>query len=280
MRLIRATIGTLPLDLNVASPLRPYPSAYDQEFTFSRIGMVQRRMVWGYLDQMLHMPGMEVLELNCGTGTDAVHMARNGHHVVATDISEEMLKVARHKAQQLGVEDRIDHIRAGFDDLANLTLSPADLVLSNFGGLNCIDAQHLAELVDPVADALKPGGRFIAVLMPDRCFMETTHHLMGGRFGAAFARGRHDPVWAGLSGTGAVTWYHDPALLERLFASRFNVIATRPVGLFVPPTFLEARYGHRTSLLERAARWDERLSRWKWTARYADHYLIDLERVR
>ena len=102
----------------MASLLQSDPSAYDREFTFSRIGMVQRRMVWGYLDRMLQMPGMTVLELNCGTGTDAIHLARNGHRVLATDISEEMLKVAREKARQLGVEQRIEHLRIGFDDLA------------------------------------------------------------------------------------------------------------------------------------------------------------------
>jgi SAM-dependent methyltransferase len=264
----------------MASPLFPDPSAYDREFTFSRIGMAQRRMVWGYLDRMLQAPGMQVLELNCGTGTDAVHLARNGHRVLATDISEEMLKVAREKARQFGVEDRITHLRLGFEDLKRLATPPVDLVLSDFGGFNCIDADHLNDLVAPIADALKPRGRFIAVLMPDRCVSETIYHFLRGEWKEAFRRGRHDPVWAGLSGTGAVTWYHAPNAFRYAFASRFRVVNIRPIGLFVPPTHLEHRFGHRRAMLERLARWDERLSHWEWTARYADHYLIDLERTR
>jgi SAM-dependent methyltransferase len=264
----------------MASPLAPDPSAYDREFTFSRIGMVQRRMVWGYMDHMLQMPGMHVLELNCGTGTDAVHLARNGHRVIATDLSEEMLKVAREKARQFGVEDRIQHQRLGFDEIQVLSIPPVDLVLSNFGGLNFIDADHHARLVDPIADALKPGGRFIAVLMPDRCMAETVYHLLRGRWSEAFRRGRHDPVWAGLSGSGAVTWYHAPERLIQTFSSRFRLVHIRPIGLFVPPTYLEHRFGHRTALLERLARLDTRFARWRWTARYADHFLVDLERIR
>lgn len=264
----------------MASPLAPDPSAYDREFTFSRIGMVQRREVWGYMDHMLQMPGMQVLELNCGTGTDAVHLARNGHRVLATDLSEEMLKVAREKARQFGVEDRIQHRRLSFDDVADLAIPPVDLVFSNFGGLNCIDADHLKQLVDPIADVLKSGGRFIAVLMPDRCMAETAYHFLGGRWTEAVRRGRHDPVWAGLSGSGVATWYHDPAFLTSAFKSRFRVVNIRPIGLFVPPTYLEHRFGHRSALLEKLARWDTRLAQWKWTARYADHYLVDLERVR
>ena len=42
-------------------------SAYDREFTYSRIGLAERREVWNYLDPLLNTPAMEVLELNCGT---------------------------------------------------------------------------------------------------------------------------------------------------------------------------------------------------------------------
>jgi len=264
----------------MASPLQPDPSAYDREFTFSRIGMVQRRMVWGYLDHMLYMPGMQVLELNCGTGTDAVHLARSGHRVLATDISDAMLELAREKARQFGVEDKIEHRRLGFDDLEHLSTPPSDLVFSNFGGLNCIDTDHLKGMVDPIAHALKPGGRLIAVLMPDRCVAETIHYLLRAQWKEAFRRGRHDPVWAGLSGAGVPMWYHAPRTVHALFNDRFRVVNIKPIGLFVPPTYLEDRWGHETALLERLARWDERSARWPWLARYADHYLIDLERTR
>lgn len=261
----------------MASPPSPDPSAYDREFTFSRIGMVQRRMVWSYLDHMLRMPGMQVLELNCGTGTDAVHLARHGHKVLATDISGEMLRTAREKARQFGLEDRISHMRIGFDDLARLALPPSDLVLSNFGGFNLVAPDHLAELVDPIASALKPGGRLVAVLMPDRCASETLHHLFRGELKQAFKRGRHDPVWAGLSGTGALTWYHAPDRFAGAFEKRFRAINVRPIGLFVPTTHFERQLGHRARLLARLARWDERFGELQWTARYADHFLIDLE---
>lgn len=271
-----------PHDLRglMASHLSRHPSAYDQEFTFSPIGVVQRRMVWDHLDHMLRMPGMNVLELNCGTGTDAVHMARNGHRVVATDISAEMLKVAREKARQMGVEDRIVHERLGFDDLAERRWPLSfDLVLSDLGGLNCIDGDHLKYLVDPIADSLKPGGRFIAVLMPDRCLAETVHYFLRGRWRDAFKRGRHEPMWAGLSGTGVATWYHDPAFVRKAFADRFKVVGLRPIGLFVPPAAMGEVVQHRPRLLDRLARLDERTNDWSWAARYADHYLIDLERT-
>lgn len=254
-------------------------SAYDREFTFSRIGMAQRDQVWRYLDPLLTTPAMDVLELNCGTGIDAVHVARSGHRVLATDISGEMLKVAADTVRQHGVEDRVRLEPMAFHQLAfRQWRSRFHLVLSDFGGLNCIDGDDLAALRDPIADALDPGGRFIAVIMPDRCLAETAYFLMKGRWGEAFRRGRHEPVWAGLSGSGVHTWYHAPARMIGAFRSRFRVVNVRPIGFFVPPSYLEPALRDRPGTVLRLGRWDARVGGWRPLARYADHYLIDLER--
>ncbi|WP_199899091.1 hypothetical protein, partial [Ideonella sp. B508-1] len=53
---------------------------YDRDFTHSLVGMAQRRVVWDVLDDWQARrsgPGA-VLELNCGTGEDALHLARAG----------------------------------------------------------------------------------------------------------------------------------------------------------------------------------------------------------
>ena len=257
----------------------PAASAYDREFTFSRIGMAQRHQVWRYLDPLLNTPAMEVLELNCGTGIDAVHIARAGHHVLATDISAEMLKIARDTARQHGVEDNIHHETLAFHELPLRNWNARfQLALSDFGGLNCIDHDDLGALCDPVADALDLNGRFVAVLMPDRCLSETIYFLLKGEWSEAFRRRRHDPVWAGLSGSGVHTWYHSPRAVISAFRHRFRVVNIRPIGFFIPPSHMEPAFRTRPHLLDRLNRWDERLGHWRWPARYADHFLIDMER--
>ncbi|HET9808153.1 MAG TPA: methyltransferase domain-containing protein, partial [Candidatus Limnocylindria bacterium] len=45
-------------------------------------------------------PGARILELNAGTGTDAVHLAQQGFRVHATDIAPGMLKRLRDKVDR------------------------------------------------------------------------------------------------------------------------------------------------------------------------------------
>jgi ubiquinone biosynthesis O-methyltransferase len=49
-------------------------------------------------------PGMYVLDVGCGTGNFSIKLARLGVKVVGIDISEEMLKIAREKAERLGLQ--------------------------------------------------------------------------------------------------------------------------------------------------------------------------------
>ena len=62
--------------------------SYDDAFTHTAIGKLQREMVWSYLEATFKdkFPS-NVLELNCGTGEDAVFFARHGSKVLSTDVS-------------------------------------------------------------------------------------------------------------------------------------------------------------------------------------------------
>ena len=63
---------------------RPWPPTTTAVFTESRLGELLRQAVWRRLDDVFR-PGDRVLELDCGTGEDAVHLARRGVRVLATD---------------------------------------------------------------------------------------------------------------------------------------------------------------------------------------------------
>jgi len=90
---------------------------YDAAFTQSAIGRLMRAAVWRRLDANFR-PGDHVLELNCGTGADAVYLAHRGVHVLATDISQAMLDMTVRKVAQAGVRDLVKVQRLDIGDLA------------------------------------------------------------------------------------------------------------------------------------------------------------------
>ncbi len=49
--------------------------------------------------------GTQALEWGCGTGTTAIHHASNVKHITATDISNNMLEIARRWAAEAGVNN-------------------------------------------------------------------------------------------------------------------------------------------------------------------------------
>jgi len=88
-----------------ASAFDELAAGYDADFTAGAIGSLLRAAVWRRLGARF-AAGDRVLELNCGTGEDAVHLASRGVRVLATDASAAMLEVARRKAAAAGVARR------------------------------------------------------------------------------------------------------------------------------------------------------------------------------
>jgi SAM-dependent methyltransferase len=82
-------------------------ASYDASFTGSAIGTLMRQAAWRRLDACF-APGSHVLELNCGTGEDALYLARRGVRVTAIDASAGMLERAGDKIARAGLGDRVD----------------------------------------------------------------------------------------------------------------------------------------------------------------------------
>ena len=118
---------------------------YDADFTLSHTGKLQRDMVWKHLDQRLRAKKhMHILELNCGTGEAAVHLAQKGHVVTATDISQEMLAQAKTKIETKGLNCKVQLKQADIKAIEQWDENEKfDLIFSNFGGFNCVEAKDL-----------------------------------------------------------------------------------------------------------------------------------------
>jgi len=254
-------------------------TAYDEVFTTSATGQLQRDHVRGYLTGVMpQMKGSSILELNCGTGEDAVWFGIRGFDVVATDISPEMLKVTQKKAQQFSLEQYISTQRLDVNSFGDAVFSRKfDLVFSNFGGLNCIDPETMSRFFHELPNILNPGGRFIGVIMPKFCTWETLFFLYKLQFGQAFRRLTSKAVMANLHGVSLKTWYYRPSDIQERSLGNFKLVGLRPLGIVLPPSYLENFFRSRRGWLGRLNVLEKRMSGAPVFSGMADHFIIDLE---
>ena len=259
-------------------PFDHIASSYDSSFTRTPIGQLQRKQVWHYLEKiMVELKGLDILELNCGTGEDAVLFSEKGFNIVATDVSEEMLKVTQEKVQQYSMQNKISSHYLDLDSFDDsLFEKKFDLVFSNFGGLNCINPQSLKKLLERLPAILTPGGRFVAIVMPKFCLWESIYFLMKFQFRNAFRRWTSSSVDANLQGILVKTWYFRPSQVKA-WSTNFSVIDMKPIGIALPPSFLQAFFSKRRRLLIRLNSLEKRFGNWSSLSGMADHYLIDLK---
>ena len=111
---------------------------YHRDFSGTLTGQANRRAVWRALDRAF-APGQRVLELNCGTGIDAVHLAARGIRVLACDISPRMVELGRQLASEANLGHRVEFRVLENENIGSLTgEGPFDGGFSSFSGLNCV----------------------------------------------------------------------------------------------------------------------------------------------
>jgi SAM-dependent methyltransferase len=135
------------------------PQEHDQYYAnrrFYRTATMSKQFISRWLEA--HGPGKRALDYCCGTGQNALDIARLGAHVTGVDISERSLTTARAEARRLGLEDRATFLEM---DAENLTFDDAsfDLIVCN-GVLHHV---RLERAFEELARVLKPGGRILCV---------------------------------------------------------------------------------------------------------------------
>jgi SAM-dependent methyltransferase len=246
--------------------------AYDSRFTATLIGSLMRKAVWTRC-AVRFAPGSTVLEMNCGTGEDALWLARRGVHVVATDVSPAMLQVAQDKlaASPAGALARFE--RLAWEDLEGFDEGPFDGILSNFGGLNCVAG--LRSIARPMAAKLRPGAVALLCIMGPAVPWEWLWFLARGDPSRAFRRLRR----AGTQWSGITVHYPSIAAARRAFAPEFRTLRVSAIGALVPPPYTETWMGRYPRAVAALDRMERRLETMPPFPLLADHYLLELQRV-
>ena len=262
----------------MAAPFDHIANSVDTTLTRSVIGQLQRKRVWSYIEKITpQLNGLEILELNCGSGDDAILFTDKGFNILATDVSEEMLRVTAQKANQFSMQSKVSSQYLELDSFDETVFDKKfDLIFSNFGGLNCIDRPSLQKLLRRIPSILASGGRFVGVIMPKFCLWETAYMLLRFRFRKAFRRLTSKEVILD-AGAQQKTWLYNPSEIERWSGEKFKLIKTVPIGFTLPPLHLEQNFVNRNRLLLRLHQWGRKTERLSILSGMADCYVIDLQ---
>ncbi len=250
---------------------------YDQTFTHTATGKCLRERVWHFTAKILSQQPGKALELNAGTGEDALWLTQQGWQVLATDISPDMLLMAQHKKAAAGIpQDNSPFFQTlALEELDKLKDSGFDLIFSNFGGLNCLNPEALRQAGAAIAQKLKPGGHCIAVVMSRFCLWESLYFLVKGKFFGIFRRLIKGPAHAPLNAqTSVSTWYYSPRTASQILRGEQLVQNNcQPIGFWLPPPYLESFFAERPKTLF-ILHWLEKHLAPAWVSPAADHFLI------
>ena len=214
-----------------------------------------------------------ILELNAGTGTDAVQLAQRGYFIHATDIAPGMLNRLREKVDELRLHDRVTMEVGSFLALEDMQGGPFDAVFSDLGGLNCIS--DLSPVIRQLPTILKPGGIVTWVLMPHFCLWEMAE-IFRGNLSLAFRRFSRGSVRASLEGLNFDVYYFSPGQVMQWFGNDFQLLALEGLSV-ITPTAESKNFARWYPRVYRVLSWlDDKLSpHWPWNG-WGDFYILTM----
>ncbi len=175
-----------------------------------------------------------ILEINCGSGIDAVYLAKKGYEVHATDVAGGMIDYVKSKTISQQLEGKLSCEILSFKELHKLNAKRYTNIFSNFGGLNCSSLNELEKVFDSFKDVLEPNGTITLVIMPKLCMWEVFKIFRGKK--NAFRRFNKNGVFANIAGEKVRTYYHSSKEIKALLKNNFtnfrveNICVLGPTG--------------------------------------------------
>ena len=141
-----------------------YNAAWDVEETRLDRHQLEADITWRYLDRNLPPTG-RVLEIGSGTGAYTFPLAKRGYRITAVDLAEELVTRCQAKADELGLDDRVDFRVGDARDLGDIPSTEFDAVLL-MGPLYhlVLEADRSAALRSAYR-CLRPGGVIFSALI-------------------------------------------------------------------------------------------------------------------
>ena len=221
-------------------------------------------------------PNGRILELNGGTGSDALYFVKNGYNVHLIDISKGMIEKAKSKIKSFKVEQKLTIEQKSFDYLHDLPRNNFDYIFSNFGGLNC--TPNIKRVIEQFPLVLKNKGYITLVIMPPICPWELVNIFWNPkmalrRLPALFG----SPIKANVSGFQFWTYYYPVNKVKKMFDERYEIISLESLSLFSPPSSLDYFPLKYPKLFKKLLHFDNRLTKYYPFNNFGDFYILTLQ---
>jgi ubiquinone/menaquinone biosynthesis C-methylase UbiE len=235
-----------------------------------------RAEMWHWLDASF-APGSRLIDIGCGTGLDAIRMARIGHRITATDWSPQMVRRTADRAAREQLQHRVQALALGAHELGRLDGEGSfHGAYSDLGPLNC--APDLAYVSRQCARLVMPGGALVFTVIGRVCPWEIAHYLRRGRWARVRLRFSREFVPVSMNGHTIWTHYYRPREFYRAFQREFVLSHVRALCLFAPPPYLTWMREQHPRCYQRLQRLDRRCAAWPLLRGMGDHFLIVMRR--
>ncbi len=213
---------------------------YDHVEAQNAVGRRLRDRMQTALSRTFHS-GERVLELGCGTGIEARARAQGGVEVVATDLSEGMVRLVRRKATSLGLRNL---------DARRLAAHEIDSLLEEFGGASFDGAYahggvlnmdpRIGDVATGLAHLLRPSATFLCTVVNQTSLFESVFYPLVLRPRKGYRRlGRDIPIPITRHEAHrryvVPTRFYSPAALVRVFGDAFELRRLEGLQILLPP---------------------------------------------
>lgn len=226
------------VDSHVFGDVSPVQKAFGKQAKHYDDDDIQNPVLQGMRQQVYHhvshflKDNCRILELNAGTGIDALHFVKLGHCILATEVASGMITEIDKKIASYQQAERFTRKQLSYDQLNQLAGEKFDYVFSNFGGLNCID--DLSKVTKDLSGVLDRGAYITWVIMPPIYLWEWLSFFKGHGM-RAFRRLYKNGVIAHLEGEYFKTYYHSLSQIKKAFGPDFRLLKSEGLCAVSPP---------------------------------------------
>jgi SAM-dependent methyltransferase len=257
--------------LDGTSPFDGLAESYDTDFSDSLLGRTLRAAVWRRVQPHLGR-ARTALDLGCGTGVDTVALATAGLDVVAVDASKQMVRTAKDRCARHEVVAHVENCDLMCLDTIEECSGPFDLVLSNFGPLNCV--KDLGDAMHQIAGRLADDGILVATIMGRFVPWEWLWMTASGHPSKSFRRLRSGGVpWR----SSTIRYYSPSAILAAAESAGLRVRRLTALGVLLPISEAGTWINRKPRLLQVLDRIERRLEAIPPLPWLADHVLVEVQ---